>query len=98
MKEQLLDDLDVIVNGTQRERSQWIHEQNDRELYEVATWLMMHLTPQSSDRNHMRSNIRDMLSSWNGESWTDKQRHYLGHSIIDFWPIRQLDCDPRYIF
>jgi hypothetical protein len=97
MKQQLLDDLDVIVNGTQRERTQWIHEQNDRDLYQVATWLMMHLTPQSSGRNHMRSNIRDMLSSWNGESWTDNQRHFLGHSVIDFWPIRQLDRDPRYV-
>ena len=97
MKQQLLDDLDVIVNGTQKERTQWIHEQNDRDLYQVATWLMMHLTPQSSDRNHMRTNIRDMLANWNGESWTDKQRNYLGHSLIDFWPIRQLDNDPRYV-
>ena len=98
MNEQILDDLDVIINGTQKERTQWIHEQNDRDLYQVAAWLMMHLTPQSSDRNHMRSNLRDMLANWNGNSWTDKQRHYLGHSIIDFWPIRQLENDPRYVF
>ncbi len=98
MKQQILDDLDIIIYGNNHERSQWIHEQTDKDLYQVAVWLMMHLTPQSSDRNHMRSNIRDMLSNWNGRSWTNKQRHYLGHSIIDFWPIRQLDCDPRYVF
>jgi hypothetical protein len=98
MNEQLLDDLDVIVNGTQKERTQWIHEQNDRDLYQVATWLMMHLTPEYSNRNHLRSDVRELLSRWNGESWTDKQRHYLGHSVIDFWPIRQLDSDPRYVF
>jgi hypothetical protein len=97
MKQQLLDDLDVIVNGTQKERTQWIHEQNDRDLYQVATWLMMHLTPEYSQRNHLRSDVRELLSRWNGESWTDKQRHYLGHSVIDFWPIRQLDNDPRYV-
>ena len=98
MNTKILDDLDIIVNGTLRERTQWIHEQRDLDLYTVGCWLMINLTPNYSERNHLRSDIRDLLANWNGESWTDKQRHYLGHSLIDFWPIRQQDQDPRYAF
>ena len=98
MKQSILDDLDVIIYGNNHERSQWIHEQTDLDIYEVGCWLMTHLTPNYSQRNHDRSNLRDLLYSWNGESWSDKQKHYLGHSIIDFWPLRQQDQDPRYAF
>lgn len=97
LSERLLDEMDVIVLGNNHERGQWIHEQKDRDLYELGSWLMIHLTPLRTERDHHRSNIRDLLSTWDGESWTDKQRHYLGHSLIEFWPARQLDQDPRYL-
>jgi len=98
LSENLLDEMDIIVLGNQYERTKWIHEQRDQDLYSLGQWLMMHLTPQWTERNHHRSNIRDLLNSWNGESWTEKQKTYLGHSLIDLWPVRQLDKDPRYVF
>lgn len=98
LSEIMLDEMDIIVNGNNYQRTQWIHEQRDADLYSLGCWLMMNLTPQYNQRNHQRSDLRDLLYKWNGESWTDKQRHYLGHSLIDLWPIRQIDKDPRYMF
>lgn len=95
---QLLDEMDIVVDGTESQRSIWIHQQRDQDLYSLGCWLMMHLTEQKTQRDHHRSNIRDLLTSWNGRCWSVKQRHYLGHSLIDFWPVRQLDQDPRYLF
>lgn len=96
LSENLLDEMDIIVLGNNHERSQWIHEQRDKDLYSLGQWLMMNLTPQRTERDHLRSDIRILLNKWNGESWTEKQKHYLGHSLIDFWTARQLDKDPRY--
>jgi hypothetical protein len=98
LNDDLLDQMDIIVLGDSRERSQWIHLQRDKDLYDLGCWLMINLSAQRTERDHHRSNIRDLLSSWNGESWSDKQRHYLGHSLIEFWPVRQLEKDPRYGF
>jgi hypothetical protein len=96
LSERLLDDMDIIVLGNNHERSQWIHEQKDKDLYSLGQWLMINLTPQRTERDHLRSDLRILLNKWNGESWTEKQKHYLGHSLIAFWPARQLDKDPRY--
>lgn len=96
LNQRLLDEMDIIVLGTEYERSLWIHEQRDRDLYELGCWLMLHLTPNYSERNHLRSDVRELLSKWNGESWSEKQKHYLGHSLCAYWPIRQIDKDPRY--
>lgn len=93
----MIEQMDIVIYGNQNERSQWIHEQKDRDLYELGQWLMMNLTPQFTERDHHRTNIRVLLNNWNGISWSDKQKHYLGHSLIDFWPARQLDKDPRYL-
>jgi hypothetical protein len=100
MKTSLLDDLDIIVYGNTHERSQWIHDQTDKDFYEVGCWLMSHLTPNHSGRDHLRSDIRELLYKWDiqGNQWTERQKHYLGHSVIAFWPVRQQDQDPRYIF
>lgn len=97
LNQKLLDEIDIIVLGTNHERSQWIHEQRDADIYSLGCWLMINLTPQFSERNHQRSNIRELLAKWNGNSWTPKQKHYLGHSFIDFWTIRQIENDPRYL-
>jgi hypothetical protein len=98
LSEQLLDEMDLIVLGNNHERSQWIHEQRDKDLYSLGCWLMINLGPVKTNRDHLRSDLRLLLANWNGVSWTDKQRHYLGHSLITFWPARQLDKDPRYQF
>lgn len=97
LSEDLLDEMDIIVLGNDYERSKWIHQQKDKDLYELGQWLMMYLTPQRTERDHLRSDIRLLLNNWNGEYWTDKQRHYLGHSLIAFWSARQVDKDPRYL-
>lgn len=99
MKQQLLDDLDVIIYGNNYERTQWIHDQTDKDIYQVGCWLMTHLTPNYSERNHLRSDLRELLYKWQqqGCQWTEKQKHYLGHSIIDLWSVRQEDQDPRYV-
>ena len=98
LNQKLLDEMDIIVLGDNYERSEWIHDQRDRDLYSLGQWLMMHLTKQRTERDHLRSDIRELLNRWNGECWTEKQKHYLGHSLITFWPARQLDKDPRYQF
>lgn len=93
---QILDHLDVLDLGTEWERSQWIREQTDRDLFQVACHLMQYITCESTERNHQRAELRNLLATTQGH-FTIKQRHWLGHAVIDLWPARQLEYDPRYV-
>lgn len=98
MKLSILDDLDILQDGNANERSQWIHLSESQDLYEVGQWLFMNLGPESSNYDHRRTNIRDILNTYyHTNEWSSKQKHMIGHSIIEYWPIRQLDKDPRFI-
>jgi len=94
----MLDELDVLNELDDSIKSKWIHLQKDKELYEISSWLFMNLTKEKHERDHRRSQIRQILNwYYDTNMWTPKQKHMIGHSIIEYWPIRQLDKDPRFI-
>jgi lysyl-tRNA synthetase class II len=104
MKAYLLDELDLL--DTNENKSKWISKISQKDLYSLATWLMNHLNEQSQERQHKRSQIRGVLD-WYYQyhyylgvetPWTDKQKWFIGHSVIDLWAERQIDQDPRYQF
>jgi hypothetical protein len=99
MRLSILDDLDVLQDGNPNERSQWIHLTDSQDLYEVGQWLFMNLGPESQINDHRRTNVRDILNTYyHVQEWTPKQKHMVGHAIIEYWTLRQLDRDPRFIF
>jgi hypothetical protein len=107
MKTYLLDELDLIDKDSSYQiKSAWINKISQRDLYKLSTWLMMHLTEQSEERQHKRTQIRGVLDWYYQHHfelgveypWTDKQIWFIGNSIIDLWPERQIDQDPRYRF
>lgn len=104
MKTYLLDELDVIQ--TDQDRSKWIAKITQQDLYKLATWLMNHLIAETQERQHKRSQIRGVLDWYYQHHfergidapWTDKQKWFIAQSVIDLWPERQIDQDPRYKF
>jgi len=104
MKAHLLDELDIIDNESQR--TNWINKISQRDLYSLATWLMSHLIEENQERQHKRTQIRNVLDWYYQHHfeqgvdtpWTNKQKWFIGHSVIDLWPERQIDQDPRYKF
>jgi hypothetical protein len=97
MKLSILDDLDILQYESAKQRSQWIHQQQDQDLYQVGTWLLMNLSAHSQNLDHRRTNTRDILTTYYyTKSWTPKQKHLLGHSIIEHWEFRETSNDPRY--
>lgn len=96
MKLSFLDELDILQDGSAYQRSQWIHKQQDQELYKVGQWLFMNLE-NANFYDHKRTNIRDILNIWYyNKNWTPKQKHMVGHAIIEYWSLRQINNDPRY--
>jgi hypothetical protein len=99
MKTWILEDLDELQYMTESQRSMWIHQIDDRDLYEITQWLLVNLTAQRHERDHKRSELRDVLTwYYENEFWTSKQKHWVGHALIDYWPLRQSERDPRYLF
>jgi hypothetical protein len=97
MKLSILDDLDILQDGTANERSQWIHEQKDQELYQVGAWLFMNLGPNTQNYDHRRTNVRDIIDSYYyNKEWSPKQKHMVGHAIIEYWSVRAVENDPRF--
>lgn len=104
MKIKHLEILDLMESSTPVDiKNSWISKVSQRDLYEIASWLMMYLTPQSLGIEHERSRIRDLLSYYYTrreqlDPWTDRQKFYVGYSVINLWPYRQLEMDPRYCY
>lgn len=104
MKTQVLDELDIVSN--QQDRTAWITKISQQDLYKLASWLMNHLIEQTQERQHKRSQIRSVLDWYYQhhfeqgiqEPWTNKQKWFIAHSVIDLWPERQIEEDPRYKF
>lgn len=92
-----LDALDIIEYHNHEQRTTWITAVSDRDLYKIATWLLMNLKPETNQLIHKRSNMRDILTQfYETNSWSQRQRWFIGNSVIDLWPDRRLDNDPRY--
>ena len=99
MRLSILDDLDVLQDGTATQRTQWIHEQKDQELYQVGSWLFMNLGANTQNYDHKRTNVRDILECYYyHRQWSPKQKHLVGHAIIEYWSLRAVENDPRYAF
>jgi hypothetical protein len=97
MKIAYLDALDLIE--TTEDRSLWINHISDKDLWSIANWLLMHLTPESQQLRHRRTNLCDIIVQYyESGSWSAKQKWFVGQSVIDLWPERQIDQDPRYKF
>jgi hypothetical protein len=97
MKINHLDDLDQLSNEPLRIQNEWIGMIPDKELYEIAIWLLHHLGPNRFSSNHKRSNLFDICQEYNfSKSWSKKQKFYLGGGVIGLWNERQIDKDPRY--
>lgn len=97
MKIAYLDALDLIE--TTDDRSLWIKHISDKELWQIANWLLMNLNPESNQLRHRRNNLRDVIYQYyDTKSWSQKQKWFVGQSVIDLWPERQIDQDPRYRF
>jgi hypothetical protein len=98
MRLSLLDDLDILQDGNERQRSQWIHEQKDQDIFQVASWLFMNLGPNTQEYNHQRTAVQDILSVYYyTKEWTPKQKHMVGHNLIEYWDLRAVENDPRYM-
>jgi hypothetical protein len=104
MRTYLLDELDLL--DSHELKSRWINKISQKELYSLATWLMNHLIAETQERRHLRSQIRSVLDWYYTHHfelgvdapWTEKQKWFIGHSVIDLWPERQIEQDPRYRF
>ena len=99
-----LEILDLLtIESDKTVFNEWVSKISQRDLYSIATWLMMNLTEQSNQIEHKRTNIRDMLtyyweqSQYNNLSpWSDKSKWFIAYAIRDLWCYRQLENDPRY--
>jgi hypothetical protein len=100
-----LEILDLLtIEPDKKYFNEWVSRIPQRDLYSIATWLMMNLTEESNQLEHKRTNVRDMLAYYyeqrgynNLSPWTDKQKWFIAYEIINFWPHRQLENDPRYL-
>lgn len=98
MKLNHLDDLDQLMEYNTSIQGKWIELIPDRELYEISVWLLHHLGPNKFSSNHDRTRLRDICEQYYlTRSWSEKQKFYLGYGIINLWPERQLEQDPRYL-
>jgi hypothetical protein len=97
MKVSDLEDLDVLHEYRSGIQGEWIKRIPDRDLYEIAIWLLHHLGPNRYQSNHVRTAMRSICQIYyQSQSWTDKQKFYLGYGVISLWNERQIDKDPRY--
>ena len=104
MKTHHLDELDIIETDSQR--TAWINKISQQDLYKLATWLMNHLIAETQERRHKRTQIRSVLDWYYQHHfeqgiqspWTAKQKWFIAQSVIDLWPERQIEQDPRYQF
>ena len=100
-----LEILDLLtIEPDKKYFNEWVSRIPQRDLYSIATWLMMNLTEESNQLEHKRTNVRDMLTYYYEQSrynnlspWTDKQKWFIAYEVINFWPHRQLENDPRYL-
>jgi hypothetical protein len=101
-----LEILDLFAYETNTSvKAEWITKISQEDLYKIASWLMQHLTKESSGVEHKRSNIRDMLAYYHDETrlygnrapWNEKSKWFMAMAVINLWPYRQLDQDPRYL-
>jgi hypothetical protein len=92
-----LDALDLIE--TTSDKSLWINHIGDNDLWQIANWLLMNLLPESNQRRHKRNDLRDIVNQYyHTKSWSDKQKWFVGHSVIELWNDRRVENDPRYRF
>lgn len=102
MKTEHLNILDLMNEHTPIDiKNEWISRTRQQDIYEIASWLMMYLTKHTHQIEHKRSQIRSILAYYYdrrhlGEPWTPKQKYYVGYAIINLWPYRQMDQDPRF--
>jgi len=90
-----LDALDLVE--TTSDRSLWINKIPDNELWNIANWLLMNLIPESNQLRHRRNDLRSIIYQYyDTKSWSDKQKWFVGQSVIDLWPDRRIENDPRY--
>lgn len=98
MKIELLEDLDQLSNESKWVQNQWITAISDRDLYKIATWLLVHLGPNRFQTNHERTRMLDICQQYNHTgTWSEKQKFYIGGGVIAFWDQRQIEKDPRNI-
>ena len=94
----------LIIEDNHLMKQEWINKISQQDLYSIASWLMMNLTKDAIGIEHKRSNIRDILWYYhdqknfynNSAPWSDKTKWFIANAVINLWPLRQLDCDPRY--
>jgi hypothetical protein len=107
LKTHHLEILDLFEHDDDQSlKNEWISKISQRDLYSIASWLMMNLTEQSQGTEHKRSNIRDILAYYydqmtyhnNPVPWSDKTKWFIANAVINLWPYRQLAQDPRYEF
>jgi len=103
MRAEYLDVLDLMNEDTPVDiKNLWISKLTQKQLYQIASWLMMYLSKESQGTEHKRSQIRDILTYYYtnrhlGEPWTPRQKYYVGYAVINLWQYRQLDRDPRFL-
>jgi hypothetical protein len=95
MNKELIDILDYEL--TNQERYEWINLVSDRDMYKLGIWLLMNLIPETNQLINRRSALRNILEQYHYHtSWSDKQKEFVGYSIIDLWPDRRIENDPNY--
>ena len=106
MKQQYLDILDLMDINTPIElKRELIDHITQHELYQISSWLMMYLTPESRGTEHLRSQIRDALAYYyeqvyifkKSAPWSDASKRFVGYATINLWKYRQLEQDPRML-
>jgi hypothetical protein len=100
-----LEILDLLVlDDDALSKKEWINKISQRDLYSIASWLMVNLTAESSGIEHKRSAIRSILAYYydqmtyynNTSPWNEKSKWFLGNAVINLWSSRQVENDLRY--
>ena len=95
MNRELLDVLDYEL--TNQEKYQWISLVSDRDMHKLGIWLLMNLIPETNELLNRRSALRDVLEQYHYKrSWSDRQKQFVGYSIIELWPDRRIENDPSF--
>lgn len=106
MKTEHLDILDLLaIEGTYNDKSLWVDRISQRDLYSIASWLLMNLISENSQVEHKRSQLRDMLNYYydqksfynNTAPWSTKSKWFVANAVINLWDYRRVENDPRYV-